>query len=507
MKTITLKIRDKKIFPVFSGRLVAQNVKAYRFVLDPDAEWEGLALTATFEGPGGTKSVPLLCGVLEEDIPWEPISASGWLRISVTGLEEAEGNTLRRLQTKEMGEELEIFPNGALPGEESAEHTPEFEERVLALAQEAVVSAENVKLAAENGEFDGADGYSPVRGIDYWTAEDQKVMVEETVAVLTQKPEKKSFADCTWAEIAHIARYCDPSEYWKVGDWKPLKFNKKWAGFGGVDAEFTVPVVIIGFNHDDVADVVTYGKKKAGLTLQLGGNRLITEQMSPWVSGVYEPLKGTLDEILIERQDGNTMGMFKSPNRVMWDGSQYVDATYNVTPEYPNATGTWWPHTGVRHALNSVFIAADRDFLNAVSIVPVEKVTSKYYRPALGNEFYTVTVDKVFLLSETEFWGKQYSSPAIEGEQYEYYRKGASKFFWGDKLLALTPEEIGEGKTYSLWTRSSAQEHLNDIKPTMSFTTRVSNTIYTKDENSASVGYAYGNDKYTGGYYVPAFCL
>ncbi len=160
MKTITLKIRDKKIFPVFSGRLVAQNVKAYRFVLDPDAEWEGLALTATFEGPGGTKSVPLLCGALEEDIPWEPISAPGWLKISVTGLEETEGNILCRLQTKEMGEELEIFPNGALPGEESAEHTPEFEERVLALAQEAVVSAENVKLAAENGEFDGADGMS-----------------------------------------------------------------------------------------------------------------------------------------------------------------------------------------------------------------------------------------------------------------------------------------------------------------------------------------------------------
>ena len=361
----------------------------------------------------------------------------------------------------------------------------------------------------------GTDGKDGKDGKDGVQIDDTTVRMDATwsSAVLDQKfknvaviikPDWKPFNQCTWEEIANIARRYDPCEYWKVGDWKPLNF------IGRNGAQFMVPFVIIDFDKDSVADVRTYGKRYAGLTALLGGNRLITEQYSPWISGVYEPQKGLLPDILIEETTGNyTYGMFKCPNRVLWNGSTYVDVTAHVNAihgEGNNATGAWWPQSGARHALQSIFDGA-QDGFNADDVVAVEKVTSKYYRPALGNEFHTVTEDKVWLLSETEFWGKQYSSPAIEGEQYEYFKKGASKFFWGNKLLELSAEQIDSTKPYNLWTRSSAQEHLNDTKPTMSYSTCVKNTIYSKDADGASVGYSYGNDKYVGGYFVPGCCL
>lgn len=43
---------------------------------------------------------------------------------------------------------------------------------------------ESLAEAKERGEFDGEDGYSPVRGTDYWTEADKAEMVNEVIAKL-----------------------------------------------------------------------------------------------------------------------------------------------------------------------------------------------------------------------------------------------------------------------------------------------------------------------------------
>ena len=57
---------------------------------------------------------------------------------------------------------------------------------ILALMEIKVPSAVETALtqAKESGEFDGEDGYTPVRGTDYWTNEDKneiKSYVDEAI--------------------------------------------------------------------------------------------------------------------------------------------------------------------------------------------------------------------------------------------------------------------------------------------------------------------------------------
>lgn len=59
-------------------------------------------------------------------------------------------------------------------------------DNIGALGTSELSGAINTALAQakQSGEFDGADGYSPVRGTDYWTPEDQNAMVDSVLAAL-----------------------------------------------------------------------------------------------------------------------------------------------------------------------------------------------------------------------------------------------------------------------------------------------------------------------------------
>lgn len=68
-------------------------------------------------------------------------------------------------------------------------------------------------------------------------------------------PEKKSFSEMTWADIQTVCKAGKASEYWSIGDTKPL-------GDSGHS------VCIIGFDHDTPADTDAYGRSKAGITVE-----------------------------------------------------------------------------------------------------------------------------------------------------------------------------------------------------------------------------------------------
>lgn len=72
------------------------------------------------------------------------------------------------------------------------------------------------------------------------------------------KPEKKAFIDCSWAEVSAICKAGLASEYWAIGDTKPM--------IAGATSKI---LRIIGFNHDNVTDPEAYGREKAGITLEM----------------------------------------------------------------------------------------------------------------------------------------------------------------------------------------------------------------------------------------------
>lgn len=176
-------------------------------------------------------------------------------------------------------------------------------------------------------------------------------------------PAEKAFADCTWAEVSAICKAGLASEYWAIGDTKPMS------------AGATTKILrIIDFDHDDVTDQAAYGREKAGVTLEL-----VDTQSS---------LQGAMN-------DTNYSG-------TIW---------YSANDMF---------HCKFRKTLLPQFLSAQvpTDLKNV--LVPVDKE----YHTASG-ESETVS-DTLFLLSVNEIMGGYLSGDGSEGERYSYYTAGNS---------------------------------------------------------------------------------
>lgn len=64
-------------------------------------------------------------------------------------------------------------------------------------------------------------------------------------------------ANNSWEVISKVAKSGKAAEYWSVGDTKTFTCNG-----------YTMTAQIIGFDHDDVTDGMSYGRAKAGITFQ-----------------------------------------------------------------------------------------------------------------------------------------------------------------------------------------------------------------------------------------------
>ena len=226
---------------------------------------------------------------------------------------------------------------------------------------------------------------------------------------------------------------------------------------------------IIGFNHDKVTDPYNYGKQKAGITLQLGVSRNIygdTEASLPII-----PIDGLM----------TSNGYYKAPNDVKEDFS---------------SGATNWADSGFRKALQSIFDNAEI----APYLVNVQKLTSKYYKSALYWSDTVLTEDKVFLPSEYEMFGDQILAPSKEGEQYELYADGYSKFMWAQELL-----DSPTGTVMRLWLRSGYGTKVNENKGDSNYSCNVYLSVNTFDPISViySPSYATGGN----GLIAPCICL
>ena len=292
--------------------------------------------------------------------------------------------------------------------------------------EDFITEAQNIldELEKSNEEFKA----DIEKTTEEFIEETQKVL-DDTKEVLESFPERREvdpvFSNNTWELIKWVAQNDDPSKYWKVGDYKYLDINGS-----------NYPIQIIGFNHDKVADAHTYGKQKAGLTLQLGSSRSIYGDGAP--SLYTQSIEGLMNE----------NGYFKSPNRVLKD---YTDGATN------------WAESGFRLALQNLFDKTEIANL----IIPVQKYTSRYYKKNIFWSDALLTNDKVFLMSEYEIFGQQILSPYPEGDQYEFYKDGYSKFMWSDALLD------GSSRVGRLWLRSAYGDRVNTDQGNSNYTCNV----------------------------------
>ncbi len=166
----------------------ARNVYPCRFHFSQD--WQELDKTAVFWTREKSICVPL--GITGEcQIPWEVLETWGEsLYVGIYGTQNGE-LVMPTVMTK-LGE----IHKGAAMGDIAQEPAPEVYEQILALAANAERIAQSVREDADSGRLDGAvgpqgpagpkgdTGATPVRGEDYWTAEDQRAVVDSVLAAL-----------------------------------------------------------------------------------------------------------------------------------------------------------------------------------------------------------------------------------------------------------------------------------------------------------------------------------
>lgn len=149
-----------------------------------DAEWDGFARTAIFSSGGTVKRV-----VLDDAnacvVPWEVLTNCKQLTIGVVG---TSGNRV----LPSVPVTIPIIDGVCNGGTPPDDPTPDIYAQLLDLAKETQQIAQSVRDDANAGKFNGApgtkgepgaDGYTPVKGVDYWTpAEAEEMDAAKTAA-------------------------------------------------------------------------------------------------------------------------------------------------------------------------------------------------------------------------------------------------------------------------------------------------------------------------------------
>lgn len=121
-------------------------------------------------------------------------------------------------------------------------------------------------------------------------------------------PAKKALSLMTWQDISTVCKAGKASEYWAVGDITYITVNGA-----------TYAVMIIGFDHDDPTDAASYGRSKAGITLQTVRLLSTTYKMytmnqstSSWETTT---LRTTLNGAILNTMDGDLTSVIVPVNK------------------------------------------------------------------------------------------------------------------------------------------------------------------------------------------------
>lgn len=168
MTNIQIHVTGAEAVGTLEGILTAGMVGVpVRFTLDE--VWEELEKTAVFRCGGETVVTPLTETLT---VPWQVLKKQGCsLHIGVYGL-AADGSRAIPTVWVDMGR---IQPGADPEGTPAGDPQLPMWKQALETARLAMDLAQQVCDRADSGGF---DGYSPVKGLDYWTDQDKREMLE-----------------------------------------------------------------------------------------------------------------------------------------------------------------------------------------------------------------------------------------------------------------------------------------------------------------------------------------
>ena len=197
-----------------------------------------------------------------------------------------------------------------------------------------------------------------------------------------------TFSSGTDAEIAkmiqaHYNNKINISDYWAVGDTRSVSLSAMAAtGVGESHRAQTVQLVILGFEHDDLATAIN-GHSKAAVSVGLKDCLMDATSASNVNNGSADTEKG------------------------------YMNST--------NTNVGGWKNCARRTWCNNVFFSA----LPSTWQSMVKTVNKKV---SVGNNSSTIETvqDKIFLAAEIEIFGSTTYSFSGEGTQYQYYKNATA---------------------------------------------------------------------------------
>jgi hypothetical protein len=157
-------------------RIVAGTAGSYgleRMALTFSEEWKDVAKTVTFYPPKSRPVSVVLADGDEFDIPHEATAKSGEISFTVLGYRDGK-------RIFSVTGEMLVLATKNKEGVPSEEPTPSEKEQVLAYVQDVKEMIDAGKIKGEDGYtpikgvdyFDGKDGYTPIKGVDYFDGRD-----------------------------------------------------------------------------------------------------------------------------------------------------------------------------------------------------------------------------------------------------------------------------------------------------------------------------------------------
>lgn len=165
MLTLTIDERNIAIKPDTLNSFVRGTVGAKCKVVFTDF-WADFNKTVVFKRSLTALGVPytVLVDELESEltIPWEVLAESGAFKVGAYGTNDTE--TLPTLWS----DSITIEYGSDTAGQAPKPPTPNVYQELIETAKQAVDTAQSVAQRADSGEFNGTDGYTPIKGVDYF---------------------------------------------------------------------------------------------------------------------------------------------------------------------------------------------------------------------------------------------------------------------------------------------------------------------------------------------------
>lgn len=165
MLTLTIDERNIKIQAESHDSFVRGTVGAKCKVIFTDF-WSTYNKTIVFKRSSNSLGTPytIFIDKLEDEItiPWEILTESGAFKVG------AYGTTNTEILPTLWSDDIVIKYGSDTAGQAPEPPTPSVYQELIETAKQATEVAQSVRDDADSGKFDGKDGYTPIKGVDYF---------------------------------------------------------------------------------------------------------------------------------------------------------------------------------------------------------------------------------------------------------------------------------------------------------------------------------------------------